>query len=198
MAEHAIPKREVRSLEPTDLELVRRARGGDHGSFHTLVDRHAQALFEMAAMMIGNTADAQDIVQETLLAAFEGLKRFEGRSAVRTWMIGILVRQVAAARRSRSLRKTASLDAMRDAAEEQGGASPHEPSVRSAEASTDARLDLMELMARLTDEHREVIVLRELVGLSYDEIAELLNVPRGTVESRLFRARQELKAAGPA
>ena len=146
-------------------------------------------------MMIGNTTDAQDIVQETLLAAFQGMAKFEGRSQVKTWLVSILVRQVALSRRQKAQRKTTSLDAMREADEVSGSrvSSKAEPAVASAVAGIDARLDLMEAMATLSDEHREVVVLRELCGLTYDEIAELLGVPRGTVESRLFRARQMLR-----
>ena len=146
-------------------------------------------------MMIGNTTDAQDIVQETLLAAFQGMAKFEGRSQVKTWLVSILVRQVALSRRQKAQRKTTSLDAMREADEVSGArtSSKAEPAVASAVAGIDARLDLMEAMATLSDEHREVVVLRELCGLTYDEIAELLGVPRGTVESRLFRARQMLR-----
>jgi RNA polymerase sigma factor (sigma-70 family) len=181
-------------LDPTDWELVQRSGGGDHGSFHVLVDRHAQSLYELAAMMIGNTIDAQDIVQETLLAAFSGLRKFEGRAAVKTWLVGILVRQVAVCRRGKGKRRAVSLDVVVDGDSSGERAKPRaaEPSVKSEVGAIDARLDLMEMMAKLSDEHREVVVLRELVGLTYEEIADLLGVPRGTVESRLFRARREL------
>lgn len=144
-------------------------------------------------MMIGHTNDAQDILQETLLAAYEGLPRFEGRAAVRTWLVGILTRQVALNRRQKAARRTTSLDAHREDADESNSSSAIEPTVKSSISATDARLDLMELMARLNDEHRQVLILRELVGLTYDEIADLLDLPRGTVESRLFRARQMLR-----
>jgi len=176
-------------LEPTDRDLVTRARDGDRGAFHTLVDRHASRLYEVAAMMIGNTTDAQDIVQETLLGAFQGLRRFEARSSVKTWLSGILIRQVALFWRRGSLRHSIPIDAL-----------VNDPSVATPGATdhADARLDLAALLSKLSDEHREVIVLREIDGLSYDEMAEALGLPRGTVESRLFRARQLLKElAGP-
>ncbi|MCX5662305.1 MAG: RNA polymerase sigma factor [Planctomycetota bacterium] len=175
-------------MDPTDRELVERARKGDHGAFDALVARHGPSLHRTAVMIVGqpghpgNAADAQDIVQETLLGAYRGLARFDGRSAVRTWLVGILVRQAALLKR-RAGRPTVSLDAVK--VEPVAGGSGGE--------AADARLDLAALLAALSPEHREVIVLRELEGLSYDQIGELLGIARGTVESRLFRARQALR-----
>lgn len=175
----------------TDWELVERAKQGDRKAFHQLVDRFAPRLYQVAAVMTGNYTDAQDLVQETLLGAYEGLPAFEGRSSVKTWLTGIMIRQASLQRRRSSRdRKMASLDQPAVPGEvtdlRRGAAS-------SETARTNARLDLMSLMSRLSEEHRDVLVLRELEGLSYEEIAQMMGVPRGTIESRLFRARQALK-----
>ncbi len=82
-------------LGPTDFALIQRARGGDHGAFHDLVDRHAGSLFGLAVSLSGNAADAEDIVQETFTGAFRGLAGSEGRASVKTWLTRILVRQAA-------------------------------------------------------------------------------------------------------
>ena len=172
-------------MEITDLELVSRARAGDSSAFHALVDRHAAYLYGVAASMVGNAADAEDVVQETLLGAFRGLRSFEGRSSVKTWLTSILIRQTAMRHRSLGRRPAASLDTVAEVESGQSAAPRTE--------STDTRLDLAAAIRTLSPEHREVIGLREFGGLSYEEIAEALGVPRGTVESRLFRARRELQ-----
>ena len=176
---------ETGHLQTTDPELVSRARKGDPSAFHELVDRHAAYLFGVAVSLLGNAADAEDVVQETLLGAFRGLRSFEGRSSVKTWLTSILMRQAAVRRRQLSRRPTVSLQS--EAVAERA------PRAASQTEATDARIDLLAAIHGLSPDHREVIVLRELHGLSYDEMAEAVGVPRGTVESRLFRARRELQ-----
>ncbi len=166
---------------PTDIELVRKARHGDLGAFHGLVDRHASYLFGLAVSLLGHEADAEDAVQETLAGAYRGLGGFGERSSVKTWLTRILVRQAARQFRRRASRgKVIRLESARS------------PEVAGATQSADVRMDVQRAILDLADEHREVIVLREMQGLTYDEIAESLDVPRGTVESRLHRARREL------
>ena len=167
------------TLQPqaSDLELLRRSRRGDGRAFHALVDRYAKPMYGLAYSLLNNAADAEDVVQESFAGAFKALSKFEERSSVKTWLSRILVNQVAMLRRSR-----------------RNDAQP--ASLESAEASNvnvDARLDLQSTLQSLSDEHREVLVLRELQQLSYEEIADVLGVPRGTVESLLHRARAELR-----
>jgi len=182
-------RRETAHFDATDPQLVQSARHGDEAAFHELVDRYASGMFGLAFSLLGNTADAEDVVQETFLGAFRGLGAFKGRSSVKTWLTRILVRQAARCHRSRGIRKTVSFNALSEASvavlrKQQPG-----PSTREL----DIRMDVLATLETLSEEHREVIVLRELQGMSYDEIAEVLDIPRGTVESRLYRARQELK-----
>ncbi|MFO8013912.1 MAG: sigma-70 family RNA polymerase sigma factor [Phycisphaerae bacterium] len=171
--------------QPTDAALLARARGGDDAAFHALVDRHAPGLYVAAVSLVGRAADAEDLLQETFTGAFRGLARFEGRSSVKTWLTAILVRRAAMHRR-RARRKDARLVHLSAAADTAAGRPP-------VTGTVDARLDVMDAIRSLRPEHREAIVLRELQGLAYDEMAEALGVPRGTVESRLFRARQALR-----
>ena len=167
----------------TDEELVAAAAQGDDRAFHDLVDRHADRLFRLAFRLVSNSADAEDVVQETLMGAFRHLGRFRGRSTVRTWLSGILVRQAARCLRRRGRRRAAALPESEGLADR----------ARDVAADTGRRLDIGGALRELSPEHREVVVLREYEGMSYAEIAEALAVPRGTVESRLFRARQQLK-----
>lgn len=181
--------RESSHLQATDLELVRRARHGDDRSFHELVDRYAGQLFGLACSLVGNVADAEDVVQETFSGAFRHLAAFREHSSVKTWLTRILVRQAARCHRSRRSRKTVSLDDLSEAS----GAVPVKTEFGSATSALDIRMDVLRILETLSAEHREVIVLRELQGMSYREMEEVLRVPRGTVESRLFRARNELR-----
>ena len=171
-------------LEERETELIRRGVGGDPKALHQLVEEHARYLHGTAYAMLGKASDAEDVVQETFLAAFKGIGRFGGRSALRTWLVGILVRQVALLHRHRRGKLTVGLDERQEQAAGSVGAETRK---------VDERLDVAQMLERLSPEHREVLILREYDGMSYEEIAAALDVPRGTVESRLHRARQELR-----
>ena len=180
-----MPKKRGYLASNADAELVRRIRKGEASAFHGLVDDYGQYLFGLAFSLVGNSADAEDILQETYAGAFRGLGSFKGHSSIKTWLTRILVRQVAGHHRARARRKVISMGIDLAVNQQQDGPS----SARSA----DVQMDVEAAIRLLSPAHREVIVCRELKGLSYDEIAEALGVPRGTVESRLFRARRELK-----
>jgi RNA polymerase sigma-70 factor, ECF subfamily len=173
--------------QPTDEELVRRAAQGDHGSFRSLVDRHGKRLCALAVSLCGNATDAEDVVQESLAGAYRSLKTFQGRASVSTWLMRIVFRQASRFRKRRPMRM-ASLDEF--AEDDHSGPAAVDS---NTPAHVDRKLDIQALLRHLSVDHREVIVLRELQGLSYEEIATVLEVPRGTVESRLSRARTELK-----
>jgi RNA polymerase sigma-70 factor (ECF subfamily) len=177
-------------LEDPDLALVRLARDGDDQAFHALIDRHARSLFRAALSLSHNRADAEDLMQETMLGAYRGLKNFAGRSSVRSWLLQILTRQGAKAwYRSRHNRATRPLE---DSDPHREPGRPPTAADRPA-ASVDQRLDVIDVLKCLSPAHREVLVLRDVQGLSYQEIAEVIGVPRGTVESRLSRARAEFR-----
>ncbi|HVT90919.1 MAG TPA: RNA polymerase sigma factor [Tepidisphaeraceae bacterium] len=166
---------------PTDAELLEQTGRGEQAAFGELVNRHGRYLYGIARGLTGNNAaDAEDLVQETLIGVLNS--RFRGESAVRTWLVSILVRRAAMLRRSRK----------RQAGWIENPAA--EPAVRQqATGQSEARLDLAMMLEALSPEHRQIIILRELEQMSYEEMAKELGVPRGTVESRLFRAREELR-----
>jgi len=168
---------------PDDAELLRRIQD-DPSAFRELVNRHARYLYGIAFSLSGNAADAEDLVQETFAATLTS--HFRGEAAVRTWLVQILVRRAGMLRRGRRH------PARRDRVELTDEVSPAK-SRPSGVAGSDAKLDLAVMLEGLSPEHRQVIVLREIEGMSYEEIAAALGVPRGTVESRLHRARGELR-----
>jgi RNA polymerase sigma-70 factor (ECF subfamily) len=175
---------EGNSPETDDIVLLRQSAAGDEKSFHVLVDRHAQRMFRLAVSLVGNATDAEDVLQETFAGAFRGINRFEGRSSVKTWLTRILVTQAARWRRDRKRRSNQSIDA---------GSAGESIGVCGGEAGVGQRIDIDAALQQLSPEHREVVVLREFEQLAYEEIAAVLDVPRGTVESRLHRARMELR-----
>jgi len=173
----------------SDLDLLRRADKGEDDAFHELVDRHAGALYGLAYYLVGNRPDAEDVVQETFLGAFKQAGTFAGRSSVETWLRSILMRQAARHHRSSYRRRENKTVAYSEDATNSFDAG----SAMSEVEASNVRMDVLAGLDKLTIEHREVIVLREIEGMSYQEIADTLGVPRGTVESRLYRARRELR-----
>lgn len=168
----------------SDAELLNRAVHGGEQAFHELVDRYADELYRLALVMLRRPADAEDVLQETFLGAFKSMKRFEGRSSVRTWLTRILMNQVAMRRRDRARHQA--MSGNRDEALTTAARPDTAPGAAW-------RMDLEQALERMSEEHRSVIVMREVQGLSYEEIADVLSVPRGTVESRLHRARRALR-----
>ena len=186
------------SLAVTDSDLVERIRRGDEAAFQEMVGRHSGELFGLAFSLLGNAADAEDVVQQAFLGAFQRINSFENRSSLKTWLVSIVVNQSSKARRSKRVRRAVSLDGGGDAT---SGEAAHARAngddaalgVRPPSAAVDSRADVTTMLETLSPEYRDVIVLRELQRMTYDEIAESLQIPRGTVESRLFRARRDLR-----
>lgn len=169
-----------------DKELARRAASGDADAFGSLFRQYAGDVYRLARSMGHLGEDAEDVMQDTFLAAFEGLGRYAERASFKTWLFAILFRQ--SKRRHRYLRRREMGVYDESSADHATGPVP-----ASRPVNAEHRIDAMAMLDSLSAAHREVLVLRELQGLSYEEIAETLNVPRGTVESRLFRARNLLR-----
>ena len=163
-----------------DDDLLRRSAGGDGRAFGRLVDRHADRLYRLAVSLVGR-ADAEDVVQEALAGAYRGAGAFRGGASVKTWLSRILATQAAKWWRDRKGQRPGVLD------------DPAADGATGGESAVGAKLDLHAALDRLSADHRQVLVLRELDGMTYDEMAAALGVPRGTVESRLHRARGELR-----
>lgn len=164
--------------QPTDEQLLSRL-SADAFAMRMLLERHGAYLYGFARTVTRSESEAEDAVQETLVALLKA--RFHGRSSVRTFLVSILVRQAAMLRRKRR-------GWLRIVPQTEDSAGRDDP-----QHEVDARLDLATLLEKLSPEHREVIVMRELESMSYDEMSQALGVPRGTVESRLHRAREHLK-----
>jgi RNA polymerase sigma-70 factor (ECF subfamily) len=180
--------------------MIAACRAGDAEAFGELVTRYQDRAYSLAYRLTGNADDAAETVQEAFLKAYRGLDSFRGDAAFYTWLFRIVVNEVKSRRRSRRARPvTLSLDARPDRAEDDpespvSGGLRANVSDPSDEATRAENRRLVEAgIAKLDEEERMMIVLRDIEGRNYDEIADLLGCPKGTVKSRLHRARMTLK-----
>jgi RNA polymerase sigma-70 factor, ECF subfamily len=165
-------------VEDPDAPLVARARRGDRWAFEQLVERHQHRLFTLAARTLGSVDEAGDAVQEAFIRAWTGLPRFRGSSLFSTWLYRITLN---AAHDQRLKRRAEPLG-------ESGEPADPQDSFALSELSS----ALQEALNGLEDEYRVAVVLYDVLGCSYSEIAELTDVPEGTVKSRIFRGRSRL------
>jgi RNA polymerase sigma-70 factor (ECF subfamily) len=174
-----------------DAALVARARDGDRAAFDELVLRHEDRVYNMALRMLGNADDALDLAQEVFLSAYRALKAFESKSLFSTWLYRVTVNRCRDEMRRRATVKHTRPRPL-------GGPDPDDPpadpparsaSPEEAAASRESMGIVAAAVEALPEDAREVLVLRDVEGLAYEEIAAVLDVPVGTVRSRLFRAR---------
>lgn len=172
-----------------DASLIAATLAGDTAAFGQLVGEYQDRLYNSLLRVLGSAEDAADIVQDAFVQAYTKLDTFRGTSAFYTWLYRIAFNL--AMSHARKGRKATSLDGLKAIAgdEPMDGQPTAETGVLMQERAALVHVALAELNL----EHRQIIVLREIDGLSYDEIAEILSVPVGTVRSRLFRARLELR-----
>jgi RNA polymerase sigma-70 factor (ECF subfamily) len=168
-----------------DRELIGRAQAGEAAAFERLARQHTARLWRSALALGHDRQAAEDLVQETLLAAWRSLARFDGRCRFSTWLYGILRHRFLKSRRRRGATQAATSEAL-------VGDSPSASPARLAEASEDARR-VRRAVAALPEEHRLVVELRFFAGASLEEIAAALGCPLGTVKSRLHHALEKLR-----
>jgi RNA polymerase sigma-70 factor (ECF subfamily) len=173
--------------------LLRDAIAGDQGALEILFAQHSRALFQTALRLLGNAEDAEDALQEAMLAAYRNLPRFEGRSQFSTWMTRIVINAALMRRRSKRAHPALSLD---DSTEEKTPIAERfadgRPSPEQIYAGTELSERVKENLQTLSPLLRNAFELRELEGLSADEAARALGVSRNTLKARLWRARQQL------
>jgi RNA polymerase sigma-70 factor (ECF subfamily) len=183
-----------------DLALVKRAQEGDPEAFRVLFDRYNRRAYAVALGVVKNPQDAMDVVQEAFVKVHRHLPHFQGASSFYTWLYRITMNlSIDHIRRKKNARN---LDYDDQIAKDDGLHDPHNlaPSRGDADpdrnaARTELRGKIQEALETLPEYHRQVILLREVEGLSYEEIAKVMKVPKGTIMSRLFHARRKMQAA---
>jgi len=180
-----------RAVDP-DRVLVDQVVTGDLGAFETLVQRYQVRIFNYALTMLRDTGEAEDVAQETFIRAYRSLRRFRGESSFKTWLYAIATNTARTARDRRGRRQRMEEQSLDDYT---GTLNDHlTPIVApTAETALITREVIDRALANLSDNLRVAVVLRDVQGLDYREIAKVTGVPIGTVESRIFRARQQLR-----
>lgn len=181
----------------TDLMLVERAVAGDGIAFSELVNRHYEKAVRVSFGMLKDLQDAEDVAQDAFVRVHRKLEGFQGQSAFSTWLYRIVVNLSIDLMRKKKRQRRADIDdeAARDALRSEQDLWPrfeeHDPSISLERRELHKQLN--QAFRELPDIHRAVLVLREVQGLSYDEIADALEIKKGTVMSRLFHARKAMQ-----
>jgi RNA polymerase sigma-70 factor, ECF subfamily len=175
-----------------DHRLIAECLQGDTAAFGVLVRRYQERLYNTVYRLVGNPEDSYDVVQEAFLSAYQSLDSFKGDSLFFTWLYRIAVNTAISLKRKR--RVVVSIDAGRNGEQ---GIEPADPSESSRPSHAMEQAEqgrrIQEALARLSVEHRIVLVMKDMEGQKYETMAEVLQVPIGTIRSRLHRARLELR-----
>jgi RNA polymerase sigma-70 factor (ECF subfamily) len=181
----ASPPSSAVNLADPDAELVGRAQRGDLAAFEQLVERHRDVVFRVAARVVG-PEDAEDVSQDAFLRAFHRLDRFRGEGNFRSWLLQIAHNAALTAIGRRHPEPIEEIEQL-DSEPQEGERSP-----ASRLESSERRTRLESKIRLLRPEHRAVLVLRDVEGLSYEEVGRVTEMPIGSVKGRLHRARDEL------
>ena len=173
-------------MDPSERELVERCRSGDEGAFQELVDRYKDLVFALIARTVQDRARAEDLAQDVFLRVHRGLPYFRGEARLSTWMYRIVV-NVCAQEQGRAVPLSIDDEQVRS-------------QVTTSTASRDRQFGDLELrdrlekaIARLPPNYRLVIAAHYLEGVQYEELAEAMHVPLGTIKTQLHRAKQQLR-----
>ena len=173
-----------------ELKLIERAKIGDRDSFEYLVKLHEKNVYNLALKLLKNREDAQDCMQEAMIRIYRALSGFKGQSSFSTWVYRITMNTCLDELRRRKARKSTSLDNLLDS----GWSPSDETDTPERHAvQSEQRRTIERAIADLPEDMRAAIVLRDIQGLAYDEIASALDVNVGTVKSRISRGRERLR-----
>ncbi len=172
------------SARAEDIELVARCRKGDLSAFETVYRRHSSPLFNLAYRMVGNASDAEDLLQEIFLVAYNKLSTYQGQAALSTWLYRVATNRCLDYLRSRSNRNQSKTDSL----DEKPARLPAPPSELTA-----ARLDLERCIAQLPDSYRAAFLLYDVEGFDHREVAEMLGIAEGTSKSLVHKARHKIR-----
>ncbi len=179
-------------MSADDRQLIAECLHGRSAAFGDLVRRYQDRLYNAVYRLVGNSEDARDVVQDAFLNAYQSLASFKGDSLFFTWLYRIAFNSAISLKRKQRV-----VLRLSDGPDEGGGSEPLDPSDLSrpehALEQAEEERRVHKALQRLSPEHRAVLVLKEMEGLKYEAMAEVLRLPVGTVRSRLHRARLELR-----
>ena len=183
-----------------DRALIARAQSGDHAAFRQLVERHQRRAFAIALSLVRDENDARELVQDAFLRVYKGLASFQGTSSFFTWLYRIITNLSIDLIRKPGHRLAELDDSKLDGEDTQEADFPLLSRIDGADPADVVRrreiaARLQQALDALPSYHRGVIIMREIEGLSYEEMAQVMGVSKGTIMSRLFHARQKLQRA---
>lgn len=185
-----------------ELQLLKAHREGDPDAIGALLESYQRRVYSVCYRMLGRADEAADLTQDTLVKVIEGLESYNGRSKLSTWIIRIAMNCCLSHLRREKVRKHGSLDELASTDPGRTGdvklgkpLESGEPSAAARVEQTERQAGLLRALNSLDPDFRALLVLRDLNGLDYLQIADVLDVPVGTVKSRLFRARAALRDA---
>lgn len=180
---------------PTDAELVQRFRDGDTRAYEEIVRRYQHRVYTLAYRWMGDERLAEEVAQDVFLALYRSLARFRGDSKLSTYVYRVVVNHSKNRRSYRERRKVdhhEPLEGLGGEDDRQRQLPSDGPGADSGANRSEAEAILREALDAMDADQRQIVILRDVEDLSYDEIAQLLEIPRGTVKSRLHRARAQL------
>lgn len=178
----------MNTLDENLNRLVARARGGDESAFGKLVEQLQNRIFAVAYGVVGNRQDAEDIAQDTFLKAYSSIKKLKKEDSFYSWLVRIAINTSINYKKANNIARTVPIEGVPEPAFQ--GETPDSYIEKRGESE-----QIQEILANLPPESRAVLVLREVEGLGYEEIADMLGVPLGTVRSRIHYAREKLRRA---
>ncbi len=191
----------IGSVRPEEAAILGELKAGSEEAFRSLLAQYQQPIYSLVARTIRNSADAPDLTQEIFIKVFRGIRGFKGDSSLRTWIYRIAIHEVSNQRRwwRRHCECEVALDVEIDSGEEDGISlldtlAGHTLSPFDAAAQEELRMRVEAELREVPEPFRTTVVLRDIEGLAYEEVAEILDVQLGTVKSRLMRGRAALKA----
>ena len=179
----------------TDAELVERFKSGDADAFSDIVQRYQHRVYTLALRWMRDPVIAEEVAQDVFIALYRSLNRFRGDSKLSTWVYRVVVNHCKNRLQYRKRRHMERHEPLEGTRTEDGPARElpsHDPGPDAGQHRSEAERLIHDALGRLDEDQRQVIVLRDIEDLSYDEIGAILDVPRGTVKSRLHRARAQL------
>lgn len=180
-----------KKLASSDEAIVKRVQEGDVNAYNILVIKYQHKVLQIISKFVGNSADASDVAQESFIKAYKAINTFRGESSFYTWLYRIVVNAAKTYLESNSKHQNhLDVDAEEFESVDKQGALTYKDTPDRIIESQELQQVIFDAIAELPEELRQAITLREVEGMSYEDMADLMKVPVGTVRSRIFRARQ--------